>query len=90
MPLEENLFREWASEGKGDNIQLRDPFGGPNGGRCSGRSDLFGDEWLDFHSLVRVERCLEDHKQDGLPPESDLNIRLAQSRLLPRHSRTGN
>ncbi len=51
--LEENLFREWASEGKGDNIQLR-ILSVAQMGDAAAVALTFSDDWMDFHSLVRV------------------------------------
>ena len=63
-----------------DNVKLRilsvAQMGGRGGGLLGLRRRMAG---LPFAGGGR--RRLEDHKQDGLPPEQGLNSRLAQSQL---------
>jgi hypothetical protein len=54
MPLEEKLFKSWARNGKGDHIELR-ILSVAQMGDAAAVALAFGDDWLDFHSLVRVE-----------------------------------
>jgi hypothetical protein len=58
MPLEEKLFRSWANRAdngdKGDNVELR-ILSVAQMGDAAAVALAFGDEWLDFHSLARVD-----------------------------------
>lgn len=54
VSLEEKLFRSWAQDGKGDHIQLR-VLSVAQMGDAAAVALAFGDDWMDFHSLVRVD-----------------------------------
>jgi hypothetical protein len=53
MHLDEDVFRNWARDGKGGNIELRIVSVAQMGDVAS-VALRYGDDWLDFHSLVRL------------------------------------
>ena len=54
MPLEEKLFRSWTQPSDGTKVELR-ILSVAQMGDAAGVALAFGDEWLDFHTLVRVD-----------------------------------